>query len=395
MAVFISTVTEATDDAELRRRQPQENVRRPLRGITVKEDTYSVLRARTATGEDIPFLDSSSPAVIDGIGRSSHYSNFIVRSIQEQRVEKQQIVETFGEDYIYFFGERPRFLNVSGMLLNTKDFNWKSEFWENYERYLRGTRLVEQNARLYFYFDDVVIEGYIVSAGTTQESDNPYMMPFQFQMFVCNYAILSTVGSVYFQQEAQAALDAAGTPLSGGLAPESATASKEAAQKAGLQGSSGGLSGFLASTQQFVQDASFSIQNTLETIKNTFYGRNIVVPEGLGQTVYVPPITNQTQIEPAPINRPIHEMNDEYVVRGPVEARFDEKEIDRVNQELKLRSPEELERKARQILAKYGIDTSRRETTYLMLGRGAFGAVQTMGSFGIRQADGDLNLAGI
>jgi hypothetical protein len=388
MAVFISVTTDAFTDTNTRQRPPQDNVRRPLRGITIKEDTYAVLRARTSTGQDIPFLDSGSPSVEDGIGRSAFYANFLVQQIQEQRVEKQQIVETFGEDYIYFFGERPRFLNVSGMLLNTKDFDWKNEFWENYETNLRGTRLVEQNARLYFYFDDVVVEGYIVSAASTQETMNPYHMQFQFQMFVCNYAILSNVGSVFFQQNATA-VDSTGQTTKG-LAPESLDAQKEAAQKAAAQGSAGGLNGFLASTSQFLQDASFTIQNTLETIKNTFYGRQIVVPNGIGQTLYVPPITNQAQFTPAPVNRPIHEMTDEYVVRGPVQAEFDKKEIERVESEMKLRTPEELERKARQQLEKLGIDTSRRESTYLLLGRGAFAAAQTMGSFGVRQVDGGL-----
>lgn len=388
MAVFISVTTDAFTDTATRQRPPLENVRRPLRGITIKEDTYAVLRARTSTGQDIPFLDSGSPSVEDGIGRSVFYANFLVQQIQEQRVEKQQIVETFGEDYIYFFGERPRFLNVSGVLLNTKDFDWKNEFWENYETNLRGTRLVEQNARLYFYFDDVVVEGYIVSAGSAQETSNPYHLPFQFQMFVCNYAILSNVGSVYFQQSA-VATDGTGQTTQG-LAPESKEAQKAAAEKAAAQGSAGGLNGFLASTSQFLQDASFTIQNTLETIKNTFYGRQIIVPQGIGQTLYVPPITNQAQFRPAPTNRPIHEMTDEYVVRGSTQIEYDKKEIERVESEMKLTTPEELERKARQQLEKLGIDTSRREPTYLLLGRGAFAAAQTMGSFGVRQVDGGL-----
>jgi hypothetical protein len=388
LAVFISVTTDPFNDEDLRRRQPQDNVRRPLRGITIKEDTYAVLRAKTATGQDIPFLDSSSPNVEDGIGRSTHYSNFIVQQVQEQRVEKQQIVETFGEDYIYFFGERPRFLNVTGVLINTKDFNWKSEFWENYERYLRGTRLVEQNARLYFYFDDIVVEGYIVSAATTQESMNPYHLPFQFQMFVCNYAILSTVGSVFFQQEAEAAMNSSGVPGGSGIAPDSPGAQQAAADAAARQGASGGLNSFLASASQFLTDANFSIQNTLEVIKNTFYGRRIVVPQGLGQTIYVPPLTNQASFEPAPINRPIHEMTDEYVTRGPTEAAFDNNEIERIKSEMALRTPEELEQQARQQLAKHGIDTSRREAAYTLLGRGAFAAAQTMGAFGIRQVDG-------
>lgn len=395
MAVYISVQTDAFAELDAQRRQPQDNVRRPLRGIEIKEDTYGILRAITSTGDEIPLFDSSSPSEENGIGRSSHYSNFIIQTIQEQRVEKQQIVETFGEDYIFFFGERPRFLNVSGILLNTKDFNWKSEFWANYDQYLRGTKLVEQNARLYLYFDDVVVEGYIVSAGTQQDSMNPYHLPFQFQMFVCNYAILSTVGSVFFQQDAEAAQQASqGVPTdfggqglaSGGVGPNTTQGGQDIATASARQGASGGLTGFLASASQFLQTADFSIQNTLEVIKNTFYGRRIVVPNGLGQTVTVAPITNQASFSRPPVNQPIHTMTDEYVARGPTEAQFDQNEIQRVNEELNLRTPEQLEKKAQQFLRQNGIDASRREASYLLLGRGAFAAFQTMGAFGIRQA---------
>ena len=385
MAVFISITTDPFDE-NAREPPPLKNVRRPLRGITIKEDMPAVLRAITATGQDIPLFDSSSPVVEGGVGRSAYYSNFIVQSVQEQRAEKQQIVETFGEDYIYFFGERPRFLNVSGVLMNTKDFNWKSEFWENYERYLRGTKLVEQNARLYFYFDDIVVEGYIVSAASSHDSMSPYHLPFQFQMFVCNYAILSNVGSVFFQQEAAAALSS-GTSEAG-LAPENPEVMKDAAEKAARKGASGGLNSFLASAQEFITDASFSVQNTLEVIKNTFYGRSIVMPNGLGQAVYVPPIINNASFRRAPINQPIHTMDDEYLYREATRAEYDQDEMKRVEEELSLRSPEELERKARRELAKYGIDTTRRSAQYLLLGRGAFAAAQTMGAFGIRQVDG-------
>jgi len=370
-------------------------VRRPLRGLEIKEDTYGILRAITATGEEIPLFDSSSPTQENGIGRSSHYANFIIQQIVEQRVEKQQIVETFGEDYIFFFGERPRFLNVSGILINSKDFNWKSEFWANYDQYLRGTKLVEQNARLYLYFDDIVVEGYIVSAGTQQDSMNPLHLPFQFQMFVCNYAILSTVGSVFFQQEAAAAQQASqGVPTdfggqgldSGGVPPDTTQGGQLVSTAAARQGASGGLTGFLASAQQFLQTADFSIQNTLEVIKNTFYGRRIVVPSGLGQTITVAPITNQASFSRPPVNQPIYTMTDEYVTHGPTEAQFDQNEIQRVNEELNLRTPEQLEKKAQQFLAQNGIDATSRSNSYLLLGRGAFAAYQTMGAFGIRQA---------
>lgn len=384
MAVFISTSTNAFAEVfEENRQQVRPNVRRPLRGIQVKEDTYAVIRVLTATGRELPLLDSGSPVDLEtqgGVGGSTTYSNFIIQDIQEARAEKQQIVETFGEDYVFFFGERPRFLNVSGVLLNTADFNWKSEFWENYERYLRGTRLVENNARMYLYFDDVVVEGYLVNAATTQSANSPYHLPFQFSMFVSNYAILSSVGSMFYQN----------APLAG-LPPEGSAAGAVAAAR---QVGGGSLTGFLAATQQFANSATFSIQNALENIRNTFYGRRLVVPEGIGQTLYLPPLENLASFQAAETNRPIWEQSDEYVGDPPTEARFDKAEIARVNAELALRDPKTLEIRARTELEKLGVDTSRPSTSYLLLGRGAFAATQYMGTFGIRQASGALTLAG-
>jgi hypothetical protein len=386
MAVFISVSVDPFEEvfAQAQSQDPQVNVRRPLRGIQITKDTYAVLRVLTATNEEIPLIDSSSPyADSSGRGYGFSYSNFIIQQLAEQRVEKQQIVETFGEDYIFFFGERPRFINIQGVLLNTQDFNWKSEFWANYDRYLRGTKLVEQNARLYLYFNDVVIEGYIIQAATQQDAGSPYHLQFNFQMFVTNYAILSSVGSVFFQNDAEAA---ASIPAEG-LVPLDEKAQAEMATAAAREGAGGGLLGFLSTTSQFLQNASFKVQSTLANIRDTFYGRQVVFPDGLGAAVYTPPIQNLARFDPAPINQPIHMMHDEYPERGPTDARFDEDERTRVRKELRLRSPEELENRARAALAEMGIDTTRREAEYLLLGRAAFAGLQTVGSFGIRQVD--------
>ncbi len=388
MAVFISVATDPFEEtfSENRVSLPLQSVRRPLRGIQIKEDTYASIRVLSATGDPVGLFDSSSSEVTNGIGRSSDYANFIIQNLQESRVEKQQIVETFGEDYIFFFGERPRFITVRGVLLNTADFNWKSEFWKNYEEFLRGTKLVELNARMYLYFDDIVVEGYIVSASTNQQAMTPYHLPFNFQMFVSNYAILSSVGSVYFQGSFADQGDTA-IPAGGLVAPTDAEQAAAASDAARI-GAGGGLLGFLSASSEFLQNASFSVQSTLENIRNTFYGRRLVLPEGLGQAVATPTISNQASFSPPKTALPIHEMTDEYVNIQPGQAAYDEREIQRVNEELRLREPEELEKRARAELAEWGIFVTRRETEYLLLGRAAFAGSQKFGSFGIRQADG-------
>ena len=392
MATFVSVSTDAFAEVrdKARTKQPQVNVRRPLRGIQIKADTYSVIRVLTASGAEIPLFDSSSPSydAETKIGKSAYYSNFIIQEVAEARAEKQQIIETFGEDYVYFFGERPRFLSVRGVLLNTQDFNWKSEFWENYERHLRGTRLVEQNARAYLYFDDVVVEGYFMAADGNLQSSTPHMMPFSFTLFVSNYSILSTVGSVVF-----------GASDTGGKAPKAVYPPmledrRRAVADAAGRGATGGLSGFLGATAQFLNNANFAVQSTLENLRNTFYARRIVVPDGLGSQIVVPDIGNKAGFEPAPYGRPITEMFDEYVERNASDKdpTYDSAELARVNAELTLQSPVALEERARLELRKRGVNVDKPSATMMLLGRGAFAALQYAAPFGLKRVGGNLGV---
>lgn len=165
----------------------RKSVRRPLRGIEIKEDTYAYLKVVRSDGREIRLFDSSSSTGLSSGG----YSNFMLQSVQEARMEKHQLVETFGDSYIFFFGEAPRFIDVAAMLLNTHDFNWRAEWWQNYHEYLRGTRLAEMGARVYLFYDDLVIEGFIINAAATESAQVQHQIPLQFRMYVTNYSNLS------------------------------------------------------------------------------------------------------------------------------------------------------------------------------------------------------------
>ena len=174
----------------------QAPVRRPLRGIEIKDDRYATIRVIKSDGTDIPLFDSGSinKASDSSTASSIVYSNFILQNVDDVRQEKSQLMETFGDTYVFFFGERPRILQVSGLLFNTLDFNWRSEFWRNYETVFRGTKLVEQNARLYLQWDDIIVEGYVLGAQAQDVADLPYHIPFSFTLFVTNHTYLSAIG---------------------------------------------------------------------------------------------------------------------------------------------------------------------------------------------------------
>lgn len=180
------------------------NVRRPTRGFEIKPETYAIIRVALRDGTFLPVIDAAGEIVNtqDSKGYTTQYSNFIISTVQEDRREKQQIVESFGDTYIFFFGESPRVYNISGLLLNTQDFNWRAEWWENYERYFRGTRLVEYNARLYLIYDDIILEGYMLGAQAVENADNPYVLQLNFQLFVTGYTNVSLIGDPNFPRPA-------------------------------------------------------------------------------------------------------------------------------------------------------------------------------------------------
>lgn len=197
MAVFIELTTDAFQEGFQTRAKNQRlagragvnSVRRPLRGVEVKEDTYAIIKVIRSDGQEMPLFDAGDPS-----GESTSYGNFMLQAVQDARMEKQQIVETFGEPYIFFFGERPRFLDITATLINSLDFNWKAEFLENYDKYLRGTKLVEMGARMYLFYDDTIVEGYLVMCQLIDDVMSPMVVRMQLKLFLTNYSNVSFIG---------------------------------------------------------------------------------------------------------------------------------------------------------------------------------------------------------
>jgi hypothetical protein len=190
VAVFIELVTSTLPDVIGKQGagDGHTRVRRPLRGLEIKDDTYAYIKLIGADGQEIQLVDSSSHT-----GYSKEYSNFILQSVNEQRMERQQVIETFGDSYMFLFGEAPRFLSVSAVLINSFDFNWKAEFEYNYDNYLRGTKSLEKGARTYLFYDSNIVEGYIINAQTSQDAQNPLMVQLQFQFYVTSHRNISLI----------------------------------------------------------------------------------------------------------------------------------------------------------------------------------------------------------
>lgn len=178
----------------------QEPVRRPMRGIQIKPESFAYFKVVNKYGSVIPVMDAGGRDDPNnpGLGLTDQYTNFIVESTQQASAEKYQIIQTFGEDFIFMFGTQPKLWQISGTLLNTYDFTWANEFWFNYETYLRGTKCVENGARVYFYCDGQLWEGYLIQVNAVRNSNLPNEVKFQLVMFVLRDYVVEGIGQTDF-----------------------------------------------------------------------------------------------------------------------------------------------------------------------------------------------------
>lgn len=263
-----------------------QSIRRPYRGIQIKEDTYSTIAIRYPSGESIPIASSSSRSGQYGgptSGKVDEYSDFILQSVQDQRMEKQQIIETFGDPYIYFLGERPRIMQFSGMLMNSEDFNWRSQFWYNYERYLRGTKLVQSNARAYVSWDTIVVEGYVLSAQATEDANDQHNVPFGLSMVVTNYYDHSNIPTTRFPGWASADpnLEVLNQKLMDKRSNFVSTTAqvRHANYRAGFVGK--GVLGTLRSGIRKINEMTTVASNFMNTVDRVLGGRTVRLPPGI------------------------------------------------------------------------------------------------------------------
>lgn len=188
-----------------------DEVSRPTQGFSAKPNTYAFVQVIKSTGEPVLVFNRPTPgstqaaddalaskiyqedgidpdkAIDTSVPAAAVWTDWILQGVREQRFEKTQIVETFGDTYFYAFGEKPRSLVFTGILMNTADYNWKSVFWENWDRFFRASKLISMDARLYIGWDDIIVEGYPINAVVNQSADSPNALSFSFTFFVTNY----------------------------------------------------------------------------------------------------------------------------------------------------------------------------------------------------------------
>lgn len=166
-------------------------------GAVIPQGT--IANIASALGDRTDYNDrAATRAGSGGMGVDEHgnplaqaWTDWILQSVRESRAEKTQLVETFGDSYLYAFGEKPRILAFQGLLMNTADYNWRGVFWENWDKFFRASRLIEMDARIYISWEDIIVEGYPIQAQAQESASSPNAMSFSFNMYVTNYFNIS------------------------------------------------------------------------------------------------------------------------------------------------------------------------------------------------------------
>lgn len=154
------------------------------RQLNSKKDQPATIRLiRRKSAEEMPAKDSTEQRV-PWVNLIPPNTKFFLEQVQENREEKVQVIDTFGEWIAFFFGRRPEVYSYAGTLLNSSNHDWKNEFQENYDHFLRGSQAVKNRATIIMQYDDVVVEGYMMNSTITQTGVADNSVPFQFNLLV-------------------------------------------------------------------------------------------------------------------------------------------------------------------------------------------------------------------
>jgi len=367
-------------------------VRRPLRGTNRKEDIYAKISISRENGKTVDIETSSSKKL------APYTSNFLIQQYSEVRSEKSQILETFGESYVYFFGERTPVMQFSGELLNTEDFNWKMEFMELYDKYLRGTKLVSSRTRVILTIDGLLFGGYLMDVRMDRTSAEPDRIPFSFTMVITNRNNLTTTRSHTGKQ----------IPVAIANVPTKQMNYTEIKAKKPAS--------FFGKVLGAISGAIETVDDALYAFRTVAYGRKIKVPDGAGSSDYyaadlqiatrtsdaIASVTGSRsdvfkgkslkinyRIEPLSLN------NDKYT--GSVTDNYDEYIVPLTTEDTTGKYPPDAintpdyDKAVRDFLKKEGvwdIFINGASNTTLLLGSLAFGAASLVGGHYLRKAGG-------
>jgi hypothetical protein len=166
------------------------------RQLEPKEDSVATIRLVRRLNAIERAQNKTTEAYLPWVNLIPPNTKFFLENVQENREEKVQVIDTFGEWIAFFFGRKPEVYTYSGTLLNAKNQNWKNEFQQNYDLFLRGTQAVRHRATMMLTYDDVIVEGYMLNNSIQMNSAAENSVPFTFNLLVISRSPIDALGMI-------------------------------------------------------------------------------------------------------------------------------------------------------------------------------------------------------
>lgn len=113
------------------------------------------------------------------------YDKFLITNISSSMDEKVQVTEVFGDTEVaYYFGRSPMMFNVSGLLFDSRDNSWFTDWIHTYNDILRGSKLAQKREQVQLVLPSMTVNGAITNFAWSQDSQNDVAIKFQFTMLI-------------------------------------------------------------------------------------------------------------------------------------------------------------------------------------------------------------------
>lgn len=139
-------------------------------------------------------------------------NKFLLQSITKPRMERFQIVETFRNAHVYFFGERTKVYSITGELIEgldstdpnnddgTRDqYRWSTSLQTLYDNYLRGSQLASAGNIAILIFEKMMLKGYPLQLQIQRSVTTPYMTNFQMTWAIYDEQFLDDTSDSLYQ----------------------------------------------------------------------------------------------------------------------------------------------------------------------------------------------------
>lgn len=110
---------------------------------------------------------------------------FIIQQVSEADEERLGPRYTFSVPVVYTIGRSSRIFTYGGWLIdNMVDGSGQAQWLNAYEKYMRGSKCIQNKCFAEVYYRDKIRRGYVMHTNMTEESTQPSRAQFAFTIFV-------------------------------------------------------------------------------------------------------------------------------------------------------------------------------------------------------------------